>query len=98
MTTDAMRLPERDAGRDSTGLPLEGRADMSGSTLAAFIIPIVAMISLAALLILVYYADSHPEWKNAGQAPGHGIAGQASSPAAVSHTGSGELTDEPSPR
>jgi hypothetical protein len=98
MTTDAMCLPERDARGDGTGLPLEGRADMSGSNVAPFVIAIVAMISLAALLILVYYADAHPEWKNAGQAPGPGIAGQAGSPAAVSHTGSGELTDEPSPR
>jgi uncharacterized membrane protein len=71
---------------------------MSGSTLAAFIIPIVAMICLAALLIIVYYADSHPEWKRAGQAPGQRIARRASSPAVAPRTGSGELTDERSPR
>jgi hypothetical protein len=93
-----MGLPERDAGGGSTGLPMEGRADMSGSTAAPFVIAIVAMICLAALLIIVYYADSHPEWKRPGQAPEHSIAGQASSPAVAPHTGGGELTDEASPR
>jgi len=71
---------------------------MSGSTAAPYVIAIVAMISLAFLLIVVYYADSHPEWKRPGQAPEHSIADQASSPAVASHTGGGELTDEPTPR
>jgi len=68
---------------------------MSGSSVAPFIIPIVAMICLAFFLGIVYYADSHPEWKNPGREPGHPIVGQASSPAVVSRTGGGELTDEP---
>jgi hypothetical protein len=68
---------------------------MTGSSLAPFIVPIVAMISLAFLVGIVYYADSHPEWKRSGQEPGHTTAGQASSPAVASPAGSGELTDEP---
>ena len=68
---------------------------MTGSSLAPYIIPIVAAICLAFMLGIVYYADSHPEWKRAGQEPGHRIAGQGSSPAAVPRTGSGELTGEP---
>jgi hypothetical protein len=42
---------------------------MTGSSLAPIIIPIVVSISLAAWLIMVYYAASHPEWKNARPAP-----------------------------
>ena len=38
---------------------------MTGSTAAVILIPIVVTISLAAWLILVFYADSHPEWRNA---------------------------------
>ena len=71
---------------------------MSGSTAAPYVIAIVAMICLAALLTIVYYADSHPEWKRHSQAPERSIAGQASSPAVAPRTDSGELTDEPSPR
>jgi len=70
---------------------------MTGSSLAPYIIPIVAAVCLAFLLGVVYYADSHPEWKSHGQEPGHGIAGQASSPAVAPRTGSGELTDQPPP-
>jgi hypothetical protein len=43
---------------------------MTGSSLAPVIIPIVVSISLAAWLIIVYYADSHPEWKSARPVPG----------------------------
>ena len=71
---------------------------MSGSTAAPFVIAIVAMICLATLLIIVYYADSHPEWKRPGQAPEHSLADQASSPAVTPRAGSGELTDESSAR
>ena len=70
---------------------------MTGSSLAPFIVPIVAMICLAFFLGVVYYADSHPEWKRAGQEPGRTPADQASSSAVASHPGSGELTDEPRP-
>jgi hypothetical protein len=90
-------VPARRAmlGIGNTGLSPEGRADMTGSSLTPFIVPIVAMICLAFLLGVVYYADSHPEWKRPGQEPGHTITGQASSSAVTSPTGSGELTDEP---
>ena len=54
------------------------------------------MICLAFFLGIVYYADSHPEWKRSGQEPGYTTAGQASSPPVASSQGSGELTDEPS--
>jgi hypothetical protein len=70
---------------------------MTGSSLAPFIIPIVAAVCLAFMLGVVYYADSHPEWKRPGQEPGHTVADQASSPAVASPAGSGELTDEPRP-
>jgi hypothetical protein len=75
---------------------------MTGSSLAPFIIPIVAMICLAALLIAVYYADSHPEWKSARQEPGHRVVGEARPPEAgppevASRAGRDALTGEPPP-
>jgi len=36
---------------------------MTGSTIDIIVIPIVATISLAVWLIMVYYSDSHPEWR-----------------------------------
>jgi hypothetical protein len=49
---------------------------MTGSTVGLIIIPIVAVIPLAAWIILVFYADAHPTWR--GQAPsGHGPADPA---------------------
>ena len=33
-----------------------------GSSLAPFVIPIVALVSLAAWLTIVFYADRHPLW------------------------------------
>ena len=68
---------------------------MTGSSLAPYIIPIVAMICLAALLIAVYYADSHPEWKRAGQEPGQRVAGEARPPEVASRAESGAVTGEP---
>jgi len=40
---------------------------MDGSSLSLILIPVVVVISLAAWLIMVAYAASHPEWK-------HGLA------------------------
>ena len=77
------------------GPPLEGRADVTGSSLAPYIIPIVGMVCLAALLAIVYYADSHPEWKHAGQQPGHGPVGPGHSTAVISGAGTGQHTGEP---
>jgi hypothetical protein len=37
--------------------------DMTGSSVDFIVIPIVATICLAAWLIMVYYADSHPGWR-----------------------------------
>jgi len=37
---------------------------MTGSTLAAIVIPIVAMFGLAARIVVVFHADSHPLWEN----------------------------------
>jgi hypothetical protein len=47
---------------------------MDGSGLSLTVVPIVAAISLAAWLIMVFYADSHPQW---GRAPGRGSSGHA---------------------
>jgi hypothetical protein len=35
---------------------------MDGTVADCILIPIVAMLSLAAGLIMVYWADSHPRW------------------------------------
>ncbi len=43
---------------------------MTGSSLAPIIIPIVVTASLAAWLILVYHAASHPQW-GSRRARGH---------------------------
>lgn len=37
---------------------------MTGSTLAAIVIPIVAMFALAVWIVVVFHADSHPLWEN----------------------------------
>jgi hypothetical protein len=42
---------------------------MTGSSLAPVIIPIIAMIGLAAWITMVYYADSHPRWRGQPQEP-----------------------------
>jgi hypothetical protein len=47
---------------------------MDGSGLSLIVIPIVAVLSLAAWLIMVFYADSHPQW---GRAPGRESSGHA---------------------
>ena len=46
---------------------------MDGSSLSLITIPVVAVISLAAWLIAVAYAATHPEWK-------HGPASREDSP------------------
>jgi hypothetical protein len=45
---------------------------MTGSTLAAVVIPIVAMTALAVWLAMVFYADSHPRWGTSGTTSGRG--------------------------
>ena len=42
---------------------------MDGSRLSLIIIPVVVVISLAAWLIMVAYAASHPEWKHGPASP-----------------------------
>jgi len=42
---------------------------MDGSSLSLILIPVVVMISLAAWLIAVGYAASHPQWKHGPAAP-----------------------------
>jgi hypothetical protein len=42
---------------------------MDGSSLSLIIIPVVVVISLAAWLILVANANSHPQWKHGPAAP-----------------------------
>jgi hypothetical protein len=56
---------------------------MDGSSLSLILIPVVVVISLAAWLIVVAYAASHPEWKrgpasthdaSAATPPGDGVS------------------------
>lgn len=61
---------------------------MSGSTPALIAIPIVVTILLAAWLIMVFYAASHPQWRGRGSAP----ARSNSAPAAR-----GDLRRNPKP-
>ena len=42
---------------------------MDGSSLSLILIPVVVVISLAAWLIAVAYAASHPQWKHGPAAP-----------------------------
>jgi hypothetical protein len=48
---------------------------MTGSTLAAVVIPIVVVIVLAVWLAMVFYADSHPRWRTSGTTSGRGSPG-----------------------
>jgi len=41
---------------------------MDGSGLSLIVVPVVAVICLAAWLIMVFYADSHPQWGRAAGA------------------------------
>ena len=45
---------------------------MDGSAASLIVIPIVVTVALAAWLILVAYAASHPQWKHGTQAAGPG--------------------------
>ena len=36
---------------------------MTGSNMAAIVIPIVVMLGLAVWIALVFHADSHPRWR-----------------------------------
>ena len=45
---------------------------MTGSTLAAVVIPIVALTVLAVWLAMVFYADSHPRWGTSGATSARG--------------------------
>src|SRR6516165_12100758 len=42
----------------------EEAVTMTGSSLAPIVIPIVVMFSLAAWIVMVFHADSHPRWHN----------------------------------
>jgi hypothetical protein len=37
---------------------------MTGSSLAPIVIPIVVMFSLAAWIVMVFHAASHPQWRD----------------------------------
>jgi hypothetical protein len=43
---------------------------MTGSFLVLIIVPIVALIALAAWLGMVFWADAHPGWRAHAAAPG----------------------------
>ena len=42
---------------------------MTGAAWAQFVIPPVAFVVVAVMLVVVYYADAHPYWTGQGQAP-----------------------------
>lgn len=56
---------------------------MTGSFWVAIVVPIVAFLALAAWLGMVYWADAHPGWKARPAAPGPGLTGAGSPPAAA---------------
>ena len=58
---------------------------MDGSSLSLIVIPIVVMACLAAWLVIVYYADSHPLWRHQQARPYTGTRPAAL--AARQHTG-----------
>lgn len=58
---------------------------MVGSSLAPIVIPIVVMISLAAWVIMVFYADAHPEHGRA-----HHDAGQPAIASSLADQGQAE--------
>jgi hypothetical protein len=58
---------------------------MTGSTPGIIIMIVVVMIVLAAWIILVFYADAHPEWRRRGPS-GHGY-GQADGAVLPRHRG-----------
>lgn len=58
---------------------------MSGSTLAAFVVPAVALPILFLWIGAVFYADSHPGWRVSGNerraaGPSHAVPGQRALP------------------
>jgi len=52
---------------------------MTGSTRDLILISLVMVILLAAWIVLVFYADAHPEWRREDPAR-HGTADQAARP------------------
>lgn len=48
---------------------------MTGSILVSIIVPIVAVLALAAWLGMVFWADAHPGWKSHAAAPGPEVTG-----------------------
>ena len=50
---------------------------MDGSGLSLIVVPVVAVICLAAWLIMVFYADSHPQWRRAAGRRSSGHAAPA---------------------
>ena len=54
---------------------------MTGSTLDLILIAVVVVIALAAWIVLVFYADTHPAWRRPEAPTGHGASGEGGSPA-----------------
>jgi hypothetical protein len=46
---------------------------MTGSNLAAIVIPIVVMLSLGVWIVMVFHAASHPLWRDHGRSGAHGL-------------------------
>jgi hypothetical protein len=68
---------------------------MDGSTASLIAIPIVVTLSLAAWLLLVAYAASHPQWKH-GPAMKHGptVTSAREAPADADHHASPEVPEK----
>jgi hypothetical protein len=56
---------------------------MTGSFLAAIIVPVVTVPALAIWIGLVYRADAHPRWKAHGAAPGADVTSTGPAPRAA---------------
>jgi hypothetical protein len=73
---------------------------MDGSTASLIAIPIVATLVLAAWLLLVAYAATHPRWKHGTAAadpenPGHQIHPAEPGPGVLSHAGQDAIPEKP---
>ena len=61
---------------------MEGKWDVTGSTLNLILISVVVVTVLAVWIVLVFYADTHPAWRRREASARHGTAGQAARPPA----------------
>lgn len=65
--TSGPAIARRASLEEEAGIP--GGNVMSGPVWALFVIPVVAFVVLAVMILGVYYADAHPGWAGQGPAP-----------------------------